>query len=130
MEKNLGILVDNRLAMRQQCTRGGCVKNSMTSRSREVILPLYYAQVRPRPEYSNHIWARQFKKDRKLLEIVQWRATKIIRGLEHPPYGKRQRDVRLFSLEKTWRDGSYQCLQIFKSWKQSGWLQALFGGAQ
>ena len=82
-ERNPGVLVDGKLNMSQQCP--GVPQALHCSWSREGLVPLYSVLVQPHLEYCVQFWVPQYIKDIKLLESVQRRATKLMKGLEEKP---------------------------------------------
>jgi len=71
-EKDLGLLVDEKLGMTCQRTLAdqkanrilSCFKRSVASRLREVILPLYSALVRPHLQSCTQLWSTEWVQQR------------------------------------------------------------------
>ena len=120
-EKDLEVLVVKTLNTSQQCVPGawktndilGCIRRGVASRAREVIIFLYSALVMPHLEYCIQVWGPKHRKDAKLLERFQKRATEMIRRLEHLSCEDRLKELGLFSEEKTAGRPDYS-LPIFK----------------
>ena len=78
-EKDLAVLVDTKLNMSHKCALAakaansilGCIRQSVASRWREVILPLYPALLSPHLECWVQLWAPQYERDMDILEKVQ-----------------------------------------------------------
>ncbi|KAK4827412.1 hypothetical protein QYF61_017842 [Mycteria americana] len=119
VEKDLGILVHEKLYMSQQCVLAalkanrilGCIKSSMASRSREVILPLYLHSHETPPGVVHLVLGSPIKERHGSVRAGpeeghgnELKFTKM--RVEHLSYEERLRELGLFSLEKRklWED--------------------------
>ena len=107
MEEALGLLVDENQSVAQQCVLTaqkanyilGCAKKKMLAVEQEMRLS-HSAPVRPHREYCIQAWDPQHEAEVKLLEWVQMRAMKMIRGLEQVLCEGRLRKLRLYRQKK------------------------------
>ena len=75
-------------------------------------MKLYKALVRPIVDYGNVIWYPYTKKNKKLIENIQRRATRMIPELKGLSYTDRLQHLKLFSMDYRRKRGDL--IQLFK----------------
>ena len=108
VEKDLGVLMDEKLDFSQQCVLAAwkansifcCIKRGVTSRRGRELFSFTLPFAAPSGVLHPAPWAPSTKNDAELLEWVQRKATKMIRGLELLSYEESLRELGLFSLGK------------------------------
>ena len=107
-EKDLGVMIHKNTKTSRQCTVAAAkanqifefIRRTVVSREKSIIINLYKTLVRPHLEYCVQAWSPDLQKDKNILEKVQRRATKMIKGLEKLQYEERLRECGLTTLEK------------------------------
>ena len=116
--KDLGILVDIDLKWRQQIATAttsatqlaGWALRVFRSRTKEVILTLFKALIRPKLEYGCVVWHPHLISDIAKLESVQRTLTSRIEHMENYNYWERLEKLDLFSMQR--RRQRYICINI------------------
>ena len=119
-EKDLGVIIDSTLKYSEQCNVAvknanrtlGLIKRTVKSRSKDIMVKLYKALVRPKQEYCVQSWRPFLRKDIDSMERVQRRATKLVTECKGLSYESRLKTLALISLEERRTRGDL--IQVFK----------------
>jgi hypothetical protein len=122
-ERDLGVIIDRTGKSTEQCVLAvkkansvlGMIKRNINFKSKNVMVRLYKALVRPRLEFCVQAWSPYLRKDIDMLERVQRRATKLIEGYKDFEYEERLERTGLITLEKRRVRGDL--IQVFKMLK-------------
>ena len=118
-EKDIGVLVHNSLIPSSQCARAAKKANQVLGQMSRAFhyrdatwVRLYKTFVRPHLEFSVQAWSPWHLKDIEVLEKVQERAVKMVKGLRSNNYIDRLKELGLPSLAERRTRGD--CIQVWK----------------
>ena len=106
-EKDLGVFITNDLNFDHHIAKSvkkanqilGMIARTYDDKSKKNILQLYKSLVRPHLEYASQLWRPYKQTQINMIEKVQRRATKMIKGLSQTSYEERLQKCQLLSLE-------------------------------
>ena len=106
LEKDLGINIDPALKFSQhietQVNKAnkilGLIRRSYEHLDKDSFRLLFTSLVRPHLEYCNVVWAPRLEKDKKIVESVLRRGSKMIPGMKDMSYEERLRSLNLPSM--------------------------------
>ena len=119
-EKDLGVWISADMKYSKQCMYAfnkatrvlGMIKRAIRFKDTRGMLSLYKTLVRPHVEYCVSAWNPHYMKDKKLIEKVQRRFTKMINNMEGKTYKERLDCLKLWALEA--RRNSQDLIEVFK----------------
>ena len=119
-EKDLGVYIDSQLNFKEHVGKSvssankmiGLVRRNFKNLGKEVFSNLYKSLIRPKLEYASPVWNSLSLREKRLLEGVQRRATKLIPTLGHLTYPERLLHLGLPTLE--YRRVRADLLQVYK----------------
>jgi len=122
-DRDLGVTIDKTLKFSEQCNSVvnsanstlGMIRRTINCKSKDIIVSLYKALVRPKLEYCVQAWRPYLRKDIDKLEKVQRRATKMIEGCGKMSYEDRLKFTGLTTLEDRRNRGDL--IEVFKTLK-------------
>ena len=106
-EKDLGVHISDDLKCSTHCAETvsmvekvlWLIRRHFVYLNKSTFLPLYFALIRSRLEYASCAWCPHYKRDIKLIEDVQRRATKLVPDARNMPYEDRLRFLQIQTLE-------------------------------
>jgi len=105
-EKDIGVHMDPNLNFDEHInakvnkanSNMGIIRRSFKTLDAEIFPYLFKAMVRPHLEYASSVWNPYLKRQVKLIEDVQRRATKLLPGMDEKSYEERLQDLKLPTL--------------------------------
>ena len=90
----------------------GMIYRTFTSLNKDIFLPLFKSLIRPHLEYASVIWSPTYRKDIIIIENVQRRATRLVKGLKDFSYEDRLKVLGLPTLH--YRRDRTDIIQLYK----------------